>query len=56
MEKSKDVVLVEIYDREFAEIVTAHLTAKYRRKNDLERKDTDRKNHLRKITQKRSVA
>lgn len=53
MEKSKDVVLVEIYDREFAEIVTAHLEAKLRRKADLERKDTDRKNHLRKIAERR---
>ena len=56
MAKTKDVVLVEIYDRDFAEIVMAHLEAKLRRKNDLERKDTDRRNHLRKITQKRSVA
>ena len=53
MAKTKDVVLVEIYDREFAEIVTAHLKAKLRRKNDLERKDTDRKNHLRKIAERR---
>lgn len=53
MAKTKDVVLVEIYDREFAEIVTAHLTAKYRRKADLERKDTNRMNHLRKIALKR---
>lgn len=59
MAKTKDVVLVEIYDREIAEIVTEHLEAKLRRKNDLERKDTDRKNHLRKMAlkaQKRSVA
>ena len=54
MAKTKDVVLVEIYDREIVELVTAHLEAKLRRKNDLERKDTDRKNHLRKIG--RSVA
>lgn len=59
MAKTKDVVLVEIYDREIVELVTAHLEAKLRRRNDLERKDTDRRNHLRKIAlkaQKRSVA
>ena len=53
MAKTKDVVLMEIYDREFAELVTAHLEAKLRRKNDLERKDTDRRNHLRKNALKR---
>ena len=53
MAKTKDIILMEIYDREFAEIVTAHLEAKLRRKNDLERKDTDRKNHLRKIAERR---
>lgn len=53
MAKTKDVVLVEIYDREIVELVTAHLEAKLRRKNDLERKDTDRRNHLRKNALKR---
>lgn len=54
MSKTKDAILVEIYDAEIVRMVTAHLTAKYRRNADLERKDTDRKNHLRKIG--RSVA
>ena len=49
MAKSKDVVLVELYDAETVRIVTEYLEAKQHRKNDLERKDTDRKNHLRKI-------
>lgn len=53
MAKTKDVVLVEIYDREIVELVTAYLEAKLRRKNDLERKDTDRRNHLRKNALKR---
>lgn len=56
MAKTKDMILVELYDAEIVRMVTAHLEAKLRRKNDLERKDTERKNHLRKITQKRSVA
>ena len=55
MAKTKDVVLVEIYDREFAEIVTAHLTAKLRRKNDRERKAEDNREHLAKIAMKRGA-
>ena len=53
MSKTKDEIYVELYDAEIVRIVTAHLEAKYRRKADLERKDTDRKNHLRKMALKR---
>jgi len=53
MAKTKDMILVELYDAEIVRMVTAHLEAKLCRKNDLERKDTDRKNHLRKIALKR---
>ena len=52
--KTKDVVLVELYDAEEVRIVTEWLTAKMRRVTDRERKAKDNAEHLRKIG--RSVA
>ena len=56
--KTKDVVLVELYDAEEVRMVTEWLTAKMRRVADRQRKQDDNRNHLRKIAEKygRSVA
>lgn len=53
MAKTKDQILVEIYDAETMRIITEYLTAKQNRRADLERKDHDRKGHLRKIAERR---
>ena len=55
MAKTKDMILVELYDAEIVRMVTEHLTAKYRRKADLERKDAYNKEHLRKLAEKRGA-
>ena len=47
--KTKDVLLVELYDREEVRMVLTYLRKKQMRQRDLERKQRDNREHLRKI-------
>ena len=55
MTKTKDVIYVELYDRQEVEIVTAWLTAKMRRVTDRQRKAKDNVEHLRKIMERKCL-
>lgn len=53
--KTKDVVLVELYDAEEVRIVTEYLRKKQMRQRDRERKIADNREHLAKIAMKRGA-
>lgn len=55
MSKTKDMVLVDIYNAEIVRMVTDHLTAKQNRRMDLERKQRDNREHLAKIAMKKGA-
>lgn len=52
MSKTKDMVLVDLYNAEEVRMVLEHLREKTRRVADRERKIADNKNHQRKIAEK----
>ena len=53
--KTKDMVLVELYDREEVRMVTEFLERKTRRVADRERKAADNMEHLAKIAMKKGA-
>ncbi len=55
MTKSKDVVLVELYDAEEVRMVTDYLRKKQMRMIDRERKMADNAEHLAKIAMKKGA-